>query len=69
MARGITEDEENLLAHVVRWGSAGYPIRKLGRGWVWGPFRSVQGPPIIFKTKREATAHLETLRDARAGRI
>jgi hypothetical protein len=73
MARGITEDENDLVAHVMRWGSDGYPVHKLGRGWVWGPFRSVNGPPTMFKTKREATANfemfLDVLRDAKAGRL
>lgn len=71
--RGITEDEKALLNHVVRWGSDGYPIRKAGRQWTWGPFLSVQGPPVLFKTKREAVASFEAfemlLIDAKAGRI
>ncbi len=69
MNRVVTEDERALLEQVIRWGSDGYPIAKLGRGWAWGPWRSVNGPPTIFRTKREAVAHferfLDVLRDAR----
>lgn len=71
--RGITEDERALLCHVSRWGSDGYPVRKLGRRWTWGPWRSIAGPPTMWKTKREAVAHVEAflavLRDALAGRL
>lgn len=52
---------------------AGYPVRKLGRGWTWGPWRTVNGPPTKFKTKREATESFERfydiLLDAHAGRM
>jgi hypothetical protein len=71
--RGLTEDERGLLTHISRWGSDGYPIHRLGRKWAWGPFRSVQGPPTVFKTKREAVASFEAfhtvLLDALAGRM
>ena len=73
--RGISEDERALLNHISRWGSDGYPVRKLGKGahWVWGDFLSITGPPTVFKTKRAAVASLEAyldvLRDALAGRI
>ncbi len=71
--RGLTEDERALLTHLSRFGSDGYPVRKLGREWTWGPWRSVSGPPTLFKTKREAVASFERfydiLVDASAGRI
>ena len=71
--RGLTDDEKQLLGHVTRWGSDGYPIRKYSKGWMWGPFLSIQGPPVVFKTKREAIASFEAfeqvLIDAKAGRI
>jgi hypothetical protein len=72
--RGITDDERALLTHISRWGSDGYPIQKFKGGkWTWGPFRSVKGPPAVFKTRREAVESferfLEVLRDAFAGRI
>jgi len=72
--RGITEDERALLNHVTRWGSDGYPVEKCGkRGWHVRQWRSVKGPPCVFKTKRAAVAHveafLEILRDAVAGRV
>lgn len=60
--REITEDERALLVHINRFGSDGYPINKLanGHGWTWGPFRSVQGPPVVFETKRQAVASFES---------
>ena len=71
--RGISEDELALLNHWMMWGSDGYPVQKLGRSWSWGPWRTVQGPPTVFKTKREAVASFErfvdVLLDAKAGRI
>ena len=71
--RGLTADERDLLAHISMWGSDGYPVRKTGRHWAWGPWRSVNGPPTCFKTKREAVASFEAfhqvLIDALAVRI
>ena len=72
--RGLTEDERALLVHLSRWGSDGYPIQKLARarGWTWS-YRSIQGPPVIFKTRRAAVASFEVfegiLIDAKAGRL
>lgn len=72
--RGITDDERALLTHLSRWGSDGYPIRKFRcKRWTWGPWRSVQGPPTVFQTRREAVASFEAfyevLVDASAGRL
>lgn len=61
--RTVTEDERSLVNHVCRWGSDGYPVRKLGRGWIWGDWKSIKGPPTIFKTRREATASFERFLD------
>ena len=70
--RGLTEDERFLIVHVTHWGSGGYPVCKLGPGWIW-EFRSIKGPPVVFKTKREAVgsfeAFYEVILDAKAGRI
>ena len=70
--RSLTDDERALLMHVTRWGSDGYPIQKLKRGWTWS-YRSIQGPPVVFRTRREAVASFEAfenvLIDAKAGRI
>jgi len=59
VSRPITDDERALMMHLSMWGSDGYPINKLGRGWTWGPWRSVKGPPVVFKTKRAAVASFE----------
>jgi hypothetical protein len=70
--RGLTEAEHAMMQQVGRWGSDAYPAYYGGRGSKWwrvGP----GAPPIVFKTKREVIASLETflgvLRDAIAGRI
>ncbi len=71
--RGITEDERALLTHVMRWGSDGYPVERIGRAWHWRDWRSVRGAPTVYRTKREAVAAFEAfhgiLLDALAGRI
>ena len=72
--RGLSEDEKALLNHTALWGSNGYPVQKVGsRHWTWGPWRSVNGPPVCFPTKRQAVAsfesYLDVLVDASAGRI
>ncbi len=61
--RGLTEDERALLVHWSRFGSDGYPVAKCGRQWTWGPWLSIQGPPTVFATKREAVASFEAFID------
>ncbi len=71
--RGITGGERELLAHISRWGSDGYPVAKAGRRWIWYEFYGVKGSPIVYRTKKDAVAAFETfhgiLLDALAGRI
>ena len=72
--RGISEKEKELLSHISRWGSDGYPIMKTKNGkWLWYEFFEVKGAPTVYKTKRAAVeafeAFLGILRDALAGRI
>lgn len=68
----LTDDEQALLTHVSLWGSGGYPVHKLGRGWSWS-YRGIAGPPVAFKTKRAAVASFEAfeaiLIDRKAGRL
>lgn len=64
----LNEDEKYVLHHVSRWGSDGYPVVRIGsHHWTWGPIRSIQGPPVVFKTKRAAVLsfekYLEMLRE------
>ena len=70
----LNEDETRFLAHMVRWGSEGYPIRKAGnRRWLWEPFCGIQGSPLVYPTKRAAIAaieaYLDILIDKKAGKI
>ena len=71
MYTNLTEDENALLTHISMWGSTGYPVRKLGRGWTW-EFRSIKSAPGVFTTKKDAIASFEAyhqmLIDRAAGR-
>ena len=58
MTRTLSDDERSLLNHIMMFGSDGYPVKKIGRGWSWS-YRGLAGPPMIFKTKREAVASFE----------
>lgn len=48
----LTEAERDALRHDSRFGSDGYPVRKLGRGYVYE--HAAASSPSICKTKREA---------------
>lgn len=68
----ITADESDMLTHVSRWGSDGYPVKKVGsRHWSWD--WCGKGCPTVFPTKREAVASFERYHemvlDRLAGRI
>lgn len=56
--RLMTYDERRLFSHIGRWGSEGYPIRKLGRKWDWH-FTERVTSPTLYTTKREAVAAFE----------
>ena len=70
---GLSEAEHRLMDHVTRWGSDGYPVRKVGRGWHVEQSFGVEGIPMVFKTKREAVEAFERwhalMLDKHAGRI
>ncbi len=59
----LTNDEAGLIQHVERWGSDGYPIFRLGRKWQIGTFRTWNGFPVPFKTKKSAVAQFEAWLD------
>ena len=71
----LTENEQRLLNHFVRWGSDGYMvcIAKRGRQWWWQDAFGVKGCPKPFKSKREAVQAIENyetiLIDKKAGRL
>lgn len=71
---GLNANERNWLNHMTRWGSDGYPVRKLRPGrWVWDEFFGIKGAPTVYKTKKAAMAAVEAyedlLIDKHAGRI
>lgn len=61
---GLTMGESDLLAHVSRWGSDGYPIQKCRGGrWIWTEMFGIKGAPVVYKTKREVTQAIENYLD------
>ena len=73
MYANLTEDENALMTHISRWGSDGYPIRRLAPAkYIW-EYRGIKGPPVVFGTKRAAVASFEAyhqvLIDRAAGRM
>ena len=73
MDKVLSEAERAFLNHNIRWGSDGYPIQRIGRGWHWNASHGVGGCPKVFKTKKEASAAIEAyvslLCDRLAGRV
>lgn len=67
-----SDAERDFHRHISMFGSAGYPVQKMGRRWVWTDFWGVKGSPIVYKTKRDAVAAIErfvlVLNDKAAGR-
>jgi len=55
----LSTGENDILRHWSRWGSDGYPIRKMGRHWHWVESFGVKGAPVVYKTKRQAVAAFE----------
>jgi hypothetical protein len=69
----LTDNENAFLRHMMRWGSAGYPVMKLpGRKWIWKEAFGIKGAPTVYSTKRAAMQaidnYLSVLRDKIAGR-
>lgn len=54
-----SDDERAAVAHNIRWGSDGYPLRKLRKGWTLD-HPAAKGTPM-YRLKREAVAAWETL--------
>lgn len=66
----LTEDEKSLMTHISRFGSDGYPVAKVGsHHWVWGPFRSIKGAPVVFPTKKQAVQSFENYMDSLRARL
>lgn len=67
-----TDAERDFHGHMMMFGSAGYPIRKVGRVWIWEDFWGVKGSPTTYKTKKAASEAVErfihVLCDKAAGR-
>lgn len=72
-SNNLTEGENQFLQHMQRWGSRGYPVRKLGRKWQFERAFGVGGTPILYPTKTLAVkaveAYVDILLDKVAGRL
>lgn len=70
---GLTLQESDFLSHVQMWGSASYPVQKIGSRWQWVEFWGIKGAPTTYKTKKAAVAAVEAyvniLLDKHAGRL
>jgi hypothetical protein len=68
----LTENEQMFLNHMIRWGSDGYPVQKVGRQWKWIVFYGCHVMATTYKTKKAAVAAIEAyitlLCDRKAGR-
>lgn len=59
--RELTEDENWIVGHWSMFGSAGYPIRKLGsKRWIVAGQRGRGSCPKVFTTKRAASEQWES---------
>lgn len=69
----LNDNERQFLTHWSRFGSDGYPVRKVaGNRWLWDEQFGIKGAPIVYRTKRECVAAIEAyitvLLDKNAGR-
>lgn len=55
--RKLNDSERDLLLHIDRWASSGYPVEKLGRKW-WWKYRELQAG-TLYPTKKAAVASFE----------
>ncbi len=73
MTNTLTEGQKFCLGHISMFGSAAYPIRKIGHKWFVMGIRGCGACPTAFNTKREAVSQFEKyydlLLDYNAGRI
>jgi hypothetical protein len=70
----LSENENNWLNHMIRWGLDGYPVLRLRAGkWIVEDFFGVRGAPVVYKTKKQAVGACEKfeqiLLDKKAGRL
>ena len=69
----LTDGEHAWLKHMQRFGSAGYPVKRMGRKWWVDQAFGAGGCPSPFKTKTEAIGfcdrYLQVLLDKLAGRM
>lgn len=69
----LSENQKFCLGHISMFGSAAYPIRKMGGKWFVMGIRGCGTCSTAFKTKKEAVAQFEKyydlLLDYNAGRV
>ena len=54
----LTADERDLMTHISRFGSSGYPLVKLGKSWSWN-YRDSISSAEKFPTRKAAIASFE----------
>ena len=74
MYKTLSQAENDFLSHINMFGSDAYPIQKVGNGrWIWLEFWGVQGPPVVYKTRKACAeaieCYLQVLADKAAGRL
>lgn len=65
----LTDNERQLMAHVMRWGSAGYPVQRIGSRWFWHDAFGVKGSPVAYRTKKAAVAAFDAWYDLARARL
>ncbi|MGH7239780.1 MAG: hypothetical protein ACREHG_06895 [Candidatus Saccharimonadales bacterium] len=61
--RGITENEEAWLGHMMMFGSTGYPVAKVNSRWIWQEAFGVQGSPTTYRTKKACVEAITKFQD------
>ncbi len=54
----LTNDERDLMTHISRFGSSGYPLVKMGKSWSWN-YRDSISSAEKFPTKKAAVSSFE----------
>lgn len=57
MYNTLNADENQLVTHISRWGSTGYPVHPVGSAWSWS-FLTLN-TPLLFRSKKAASQDFE----------
>lgn len=66
----LSTAENDFLQHTNRWGSDGYPIRKMKGGrWIWESSHGIKGSPTVYRTLRDGHLAIENYISSLMARI